>query len=174
MAVNGSAPKFTEVMSRNGVPYGGILLTGVITLFGVGLNAFVPEEAFEIVLEVSALGIIGGWATIIICQMKLVSWAKKGVLERPAFRLWGAPFTGYLTLAFLAFVLVTMAFSPTGRWVLASTVILIPLLIIGWFGLRKRIAAAAAEREGHTGAFPVVAERPAIDTPPSRGTRDDE
>ena len=173
MAVNGSAPKFTEVMSRNGVPYGGILLTGVITLFGVGLNAFVPDEAFEIVLEVSALGIIGGWATIIICQMKLVSWAKQGILERPAFRLWGAPFTGYLTLAFLAFVLVTMAFSPTGRWVLASTLVLIPLLIIGWFAMRKRIAAATAEREGHTGAFPVVAERPAIDNPPSSGTRDD-
>lgn len=46
--------------------------------------------------------------------------------------------------------------------------------VIGWFALRKRIAAAAAEREGHTGAFPVVAERPAIDHPPSSGTRDDE
>ena len=41
-------------------------------------------------------------------------------------------------------------------------------------GYHKRIAAAAAEREGHTGAFPVVAERPAIDHPPSSGTRDDE
>ena len=64
--------------------------------------------------------------------------------------------------------------APTGRRVLASTPILIPLLIIGWFALRERIATAAAEREGHTGAFPVVAERPAIDHPPSSGTRDDE
>ena len=30
------------------------------------------------------------------------------------------------------------------------------------------------EQPAITGAFPVVAERPAIDNPPSRGTRDDE
>src|SRR5947209_19490675 len=35
MAVNGSAPKFTGRMSKNGVPYGGILLTCTIGLFGV-------------------------------------------------------------------------------------------------------------------------------------------
>lgn len=163
MAVNGSAPRFTEKMSSHGVPYGGILLTAVITLLGVGLNAIVPSQAFEIVLEVAAIGIIGGWATIILCQIQLTRWAKQGRMERPHFRLWGAPYTGYLTLAFLAFVLVTMAFSETGRWVLASTVILVPLLIIGWYAFRKRIAAATAERQGLTGAFPVVAERPAID-----------
>lgn len=171
MAVNGSAPRFTERMSGSGVPYGGILLTAVITLLGVGLNAVVPSQAFEIVLEVAAIGIIGGWATIILCQMQLARWARQGRIERPSFRLWGAPWTGYLTLAFLAFVLVTMAFSETGRWVLLCSLALIPLLIIGWFAFRGRIAAAAKEREGHTGAFPVVAERPAVDNPPRFGRR---
>jgi len=166
MAVNGSAPLFTMRMSRNGVPYGGILLTSCITLLGVGLNAVVPQQAFEIVLNVSALGIIGGWGTIILCQMKLRRWAQAGRIERPSFRMFGAPFTAWLTLAFLVFVLVTMAFTPTGRWVLASLVVIIPLLIIGWFAFRTRIEAAAAAREGHTGTFPVVAERPAIDDPP--------
>jgi L-asparagine permease len=163
MAVNGSAPGFTAKMSGHGVPYGGILLTAVITLLGVGLNAAFPSEAFEIVLEVSALGIIGGWATIVLCQMKLQKWAKEGKLERPTFRLFGAPFTSYLTLAFLLFVLVTMGFSDTGRWVLASLVVLVPALVGGWFAARKGIYRAALERSGYTGPFPVVAERPAID-----------
>ena len=44
MAMNGSAPKFTARMSKQGVPYGGILLTCFICLFGVGLNAFRPER----------------------------------------------------------------------------------------------------------------------------------
>ena len=104
----------------------------------------------------TALGIIGGWATIILCQIKLQRWAKKGLAERPSFRLFGAPFTSYLTLAFLAFVLVTMGFSETGRWVLASTVVLVPLLIIGWFAYRPRIQQAAREREGYTGTLPVL------------------
>ncbi|MFS0732142.1 amino acid permease [Microbacterium sp. 1P10UB] len=159
MAVNGSAPKFTMKMSRNGVPYGGILLTSVITLLGVGLNALVPSKAFEIVLEVASIGIIGGWATIILCQMKLHRWSLQGKIERPAFRLFGAPFTAWLTLAFLAFVLVTLGFSETGRWVLASLLVLIPALIAGWYATRGRISAAAAAREGFTGTNPVIAER---------------
>lgn len=161
MAVNGSAPAFTMRMSRNGVPYGGILLTSVITLFGVGLNALVPSQAFEIVLEVAAIGIIGGWATIMLCQMKLHRWSQEGRITKPAFRLFGAPFTAWLTHAFLAFVLVTMAFSDTGRWVLASLVVLIPLLIGGWYLTRGRIAAAGAACDGYTGTKPVIAEAPA-------------
>jgi L-asparagine permease len=163
MAVNGSAPAFTGKMSKNGVPFGGILLTAALTLLGVLLNALYPSKAFEIVLEISAIGIIGGWATIILCQIQLQRWAKQGRVERPSFRLFGAPFTSYLTLAFLAFVLVTMGFSETGRWVLASLIILIPMLIVGWFAAKPRILAAAKAREGHTGTWPVVAERPAID-----------
>ncbi|MFT4307434.1 MAG: amino acid permease [Microbacterium sp.] len=163
MSVNGSAPAFTAKMSKKGVPYGGILLTALITLTGVGINALWPSEAFEIVLEVSALGIIGGWATIILCQLKLYSWAKQGKAVRPSFRLFGAPFTSYLTLAFLAFVLVTMGFSETGRWVLASLVVLIPALVIGWFAARKKIAEAAAAREGYTGTHPVVPARAAFE-----------
>ncbi|MEV8150067.1 amino acid permease [Arthrobacter sp. NPDC080073] len=157
MAVNGSAPQFTARMSKSGVPYGGILLTAVITLLGVGLNALVPSQVFEIVLEVSAIGIIGGWATIILCHIKLQAWVRLGKVIRPSFRLFGAPFTSYLTLAFLAFVLVTMGFSETGRWVLASLLLLIPLLIAGWFACRKRILEAAEARRGHTGDLPVVA-----------------
>lgn len=160
MSANGSAPKFVGVMNRNGVPYGGILLTSSITVLGVVLNALVgASEAFEVVLEVSSLGIVGGWATIILCQMQLQRWAKQGKLERPSFRMPGAPVTSWLTLAFLLLVLVTLAFSETGRWVLLSLVVLVPLLILGWFLQRDRILAAARLREGYTGANPVIARQ---------------
>jgi L-asparagine permease len=160
MAVNGSAPKFTARISRTGVPYGGILLTAVVALLGVVLNAVAPSDAFEIVLEISALGIIGCWATIVVCQIRLHQRARQGLAERTSFRMPGAPFTAYLTLGFLGFVLVTMTFSETGRWVLASTIVLVPLLVGGWFLQRRRIAEVAAEREGFTGALPVVSGPP--------------
>lgn len=147
MAVNGSAPAFTGRMSSNGVPYGGIVLTAVFTLLGVGLNAVVPAKAFEIVLEVAAIGIIGGWSTILISHIRYVQLAKKGLYERPKFRLFWAPYTSYATLAFLLFVLVTMGFSETGRWVLASLLLLFPVLIGGWFLARPRILKVAQERE---------------------------
>ncbi|MGZ4725635.1 MAG: amino acid permease [Ilumatobacteraceae bacterium] len=161
MAMNGSAPKFTSRMSSRGVPYGGICLTALIGLFGVLLNGIVPSEAFEIVLNMAALGIIASWATIVICQIQLYRWSKKGILNRPSFRLWGTPWTGYLTLAFLVGVLVLMAFDPPiGTWTVATLVVIIPALAIGWFAVRSRVLEVAREREGFTGSFPVVANRP--------------
>ncbi|WP_086513775.1 amino acid permease [Clavibacter michiganensis] len=157
MGMNGSAPRFTTVMSKGGVPFGGILLTGSITLLGVALNAVVPDQAFEIVLNVAALGIVAGWATIILCQMRLRAWAKQGKAKEPTFRLPGAPVTSWLTLAFLVSVLVLMAFDwPIGTLTIASLVVIIPLLVVGWYLQRDRILEIARVREGVTGPFPVT------------------
>ncbi len=161
MAMNGSAPKFTGVMSKRGVPYGGICLTASIGLLGVVLNGVVPAQAFEIVLNMAALGIIASWATIVICQLQLFRWSERGEMDRPAFRMWGAPYTGYATLAFLAAVLVLMAFDkPVGTWTVGTLVVIIPALIIGWYAVRGRVLEIAKQRQGFTGQFPVVANPP--------------
>ncbi|MBU3749769.1 MAG: amino acid permease [Mycobacterium sp.] len=149
MAMNGSAPQFTARMSRRGVPYGGIMLTASIGLLGVLLNSIVPDQAFEIVLNVASLGILSSWATIIICQLQLYRWSEQGRLTRPSFRMWGAPYTGYLTLVFLLSVLVLMAFNyPVGTITIGGLVVLIPALIGGWYLVRDRVAAIARERGG--------------------------
>lgn len=58
-------------------------------------------------------------------------------------------------------VLVLMAFDyPTGTYTVASLVVIIPLLIGGWYAQRSRILAIAQSREGYTGAHPVIAARP--------------
>ena len=161
MAMNGSAPKFTGRMSRRGVPYGGICLTASIGLLGVLLNGVVPTMAFEIVLNVASLGILSSWATIVICQIQLYRWSKQGRLSRPTFQLWGSPYTGYITLAFLAGVLVLMAFNrPIGTWTVASLLVLVPLLIGGWYLVRDRVLEIAQERLGYTGPLPVIANPP--------------
>ena len=161
MSVNGSAPKFTSRMSQRGVPYGGICLTAFIGLFGVLLNGVVPAMAFEIVLNMAALGIIASWGMIVLCQLQLYRWAGRGLITRPSFRMWGAPYTGYLTLAFLVAVLVLMALDPPiGTWTVATLVIIVPALIIGWYVVRARVLAVAQVRQGYTGELPVVANPP--------------
>ncbi|KAJ35430.1 L-asparagine permease, partial [Agrobacterium tumefaciens] len=149
MAVSGSAPAALAKMNKNGVPYGGIAVTAVVTVFGVALNAVVPAAAFEIALNLSALGIICAWAVIVLCQLKLWQLSQRGELVRPDFRMFGAPYTGILTLVFLFGVLVLMAFDyPVGSWTIASLLIIIPALVIGWYLLRDRIYRLAAERAG--------------------------
>lgn len=158
MALSGSAPKFAAKLNRNGVPYGGILLTAGVAFLGVILNAVVPSQAFEIVLNMAALGIIASWGMIVLCQLALYRLAKKGKAIRPVFRMIGAPYTGYLTLAFLLAVLVLMAFdSPVGTWTIGSLVVIIPALIVGWYLSRGRINQIAAARHSDTHRHPVTA-----------------
>lgn len=173
MSMNGSAPTVAGRMSSTGVPYVGILATGTIALVGVGLNAVVPEKAFEIVLNVSALGTICSWTAIVLCQLKLHRWAREGKMERPSFRLPGAPYTSYATLVFLAGVVLLMLFSDEVEQraaVIAMVVIGVPALVGGWFLARKRVNELAAARSGITGQFPVLAERPGLEAEEPRET----
>jgi len=162
MGLAGSAPRFTTVMSKGGVPYGGILLTAAVTLLGVGLNALVgASTAFEIVLNVASLGILSAWGTIVLCQLRLRRWVTEGRAVPPTFRLPGAPVTSYLTLAFLVAVVVLMAIDwPIGSLTVLSLAIIVPLLVLGWHLQRDRILALAQLREGITGPFPVTGRDP--------------
>lgn len=146
LAFNGSAPSFLSRMSRSGVPYAGVLLTAFIYLLGVILNLFVPKDAFDIALELSAVGIIGMWSMIMISHLYMVKASKAGLIERPQFRLPGAPYTNYLTVAFLLFVL-AMTWQtgghdgglPTGKIVVGCIPLILLALVVGWFAVRKRV-----------------------------------
>ncbi|GAA3545542.1 amino acid permease [Amycolatopsis ultiminotia] len=150
---SGAAPPAFGRMNRRGVPYGGILLTGVIGLLGVVLNYVAPSQAFEIALNATSLGVISSWATIVLCQMRLRRWARQGRLPRPAFRLFGAPGTAWLTLAFLAAVLILIACDyPTGTYTMVVLAVLVVLLVLGWYRRRGRILAVAQQRRLDAGA----------------------
>ncbi len=61
-----------------------------------------------------------------------------------------APFTSWLTLAFLLVVVVMMAFDyPNGTWTIATIPVLAVLLTLGWFGLRKRAQEVKREQQAH-------------------------
>ncbi|WP_199258647.1 amino acid permease [Paracoccus binzhouensis] len=148
MAVSGSAPAALARMNKAGVPYMGIAVTAFVTVLGVILNAIVPAAAFEIAMNVAALGIITAWGVIVLCQLKLWHLSRKGEIARPAFRMFGAPFTGVATLAFLLGVVVLMAFDyPIGTWTVASLLVIVPALVIGWHLARDRIHSIAQQHE---------------------------
>ncbi|SFQ72382.1 amino acid permease [Amycolatopsis rubida] len=146
MSLAGSAPKFTGVMNRNQVPYGGILLTSSVCVVGVGLNYVVPKDAFEIVLNFAAVGILGTWAIIVLSHLLFVRKAQRGEATRPRFRLPFSPYTEIATLAFLAAVVVLMGFDKTGRITLMALPVIVVALVAGWFVVRKRIDMSAFDK----------------------------
>ncbi len=154
LSMGGSAPKFMSRMSKQQVPYAGILVTVAIYIIGVVLNYFVPSQVFEIVLNIASLGILSSWGFIVVCQMKLRKAIKEGKAKDISFKMPGAPFTSWLTLLFLFSVLVLMAFDyPNGTYTVATIPLLVVLLVLGWFGLRKRALEVKALEEEHAENF---------------------
>ena len=145
MAAAGSAPRFTSVMNARHVPYGGVLLTCGIATLGVGLNAWLPGQAFEIVVNFAALGVACTWVMIMLCHLVFVRRTRASTppadrLARPSFRLKGWPWVNVLTIAFLAAVVVDMGVDggTTGAWTIAALPVIAAVLAIGWAGSRRR------------------------------------
>ncbi|MEY9843463.1 amino acid permease [Streptacidiphilus sp. MAP5-3] len=140
LSAAGSAPKFTGTMSARAVPYGGILFTAGFALIGVVLNAWLPGEAFDIVVNIASLGVISTWVMIMICHALFVRRAKAGHAQRPSYRLGGSPWVEIVTIAFLVFVVVEMGAQggSVGRWTVLLIIPVAAALTIGWYAIRRR------------------------------------
>ncbi|RLU81370.1 L-asparagine permease [Streptomyces griseocarneus] len=148
MAMSGSAPQFTGRMNKGRVPYGGILLTAFFCVLGVVLNFVVPKDAFEIVLNFAAIGIIGTWGMIMVCSLLFWRRSKEGRVTRPGYRLPWAPYTQIVTLVFLACVLGLMAADDgPGRTTVLCLPLIVAALVGGWYVVRGRVARIKREAE---------------------------
>ncbi len=139
MAIAGSGPKFAERMNKNKVPYGGIIITSALGLIGVVLNAVLPSDAFDIIMNLAGIGIAGTWGAILVTHLVFLKRVKEGKEQRPEFRMPGAPYTNYLALLFFGIVVLSNLSSESGRWTLALFVVVILAMIAGWFFVRGRI-----------------------------------
>ncbi|WP_082468802.1 amino acid permease [Sciscionella sediminilitoris] len=150
LAQRGEAPRFAGRMSSRQVPVGGIALTAIVYLAGIVLNFFVPKEAFDLATSVAGVGVIATWAAFLYSNARFNARTRRGELERPSFRMPGAPWTNYGTLIFLALVVVLMGFTDETAQRIAFF-IAVPgaavVLIIGWLCVRKRSHAAARAEE---------------------------
>ncbi|WP_328609775.1 amino acid permease [Amycolatopsis sp. NBC_00345] len=144
LAEKGEAPKFVGKMNSRHVPYGGILFTSIAYVLGVVLNYIVPSEAFDIAIAVASLGVVATWATLIYSQLRMRQAALRGELERPSYRMPGAPYTNWATLAFLVLVVVLMGFSDGAEKIAFYSIpAIVVVLVLGWrFVSRRRPADA--------------------------------
>jgi L-asparagine permease len=148
MAMRQEAPRFTGALSSRHVPVGGIVLTAATFLAGVALFYFLPERAFNIATAVASLGVVTTWGVLVHCQTRL---RRSG--HRSAFPMPGSPYTNWLTLGFLALVVLLMPFADRDQRI---AFYLIPALVAGiWLGWlmvrRRRIAGEPALDTGISG-----------------------
>jgi len=156
LGVSKQAPSFTLKMSSQGVPWAGIVMTSVVYVFGAVLNALTPD-AFEVALEAAALGVLFTWGTIFLCQLKLRSLVRRGVIPASPFQMPGHPWTSIVGLVFLVLVMIGLAIggwqsSPyfwkkTDFLVVVLGIPLIAILLqIGWMFIKPKVVANTGDR----------------------------
>ena len=140
LAVAGEAPKVAAKLNRHGVPAGGIAITASLGLIGVFINYLYPSKAFEVVMNLAAIGIAGTWISILASHMVFVLKARKGETTRPSFQLRGAPVANVVTILVLLCTIIAMWFEPeVGRPTIFLFLGVCVLMVLGWFAVRNRI-----------------------------------
>lgn len=148
LGVNGQAPKFFKKISRNGVPLYGTIAVLIGLAVGVVLNYIAPPKIFVYVYSASVLPGMIPWFIILISHIGFRK-AKGAALDKHPFKMPFAPFTNYLTIAFLLMVLVGMWFNDDTRISLIVGVIFLALVVISYyvFGIGKRTQANLTKSE---------------------------
>lgn len=115
LANNGKASKKLGKVTKNGVPGLAVVASATVLLVGVLLNYIVPAKVFTWVTSIATFAAIWTWGVILLSQIryrKSLNIKEKQALK---FKLPLFPYSSYISLAFLALVLVVMAFSPDTR-----------------------------------------------------------
>lgn len=124
LAVQGNAPKVLTKLNKNHVPVVGILVSAFFAVICVIINKVIPEKALGILMSLVVSSLIINWIMISLTHLFFRKEKKaKGI--KTSFPTIFYPWTNYLSLLFLAGVLVMMWF--TG---LKISVELIPLWLL--------------------------------------------
>lgn len=145
LSLEGQAPRSVGHLSGRAVPARAIGVTFGVMLLGVVINAVDPDGAFTYITSASTVAIIFSWAMIVIAHLGYQRRVAAGEIGRSGFRMPFAPYSNYFVLAFLALVLVLLAFDSETRTALYVTPPVAAAVLVGYVVHRRRAARGAAQ-----------------------------
>ncbi len=131
LAIQGNAPKIFGKLNSGGTPVIAVLVSTAFTLITVLLSYLDPEKVFLYFMALATISIIINWAIILIVQLKFRR--QKQQLNQPLiFKMPLYPVASYISLAFLAAIVVIMAFMPAMRYSLYIAPVWLLCLYVGY------------------------------------------
>ncbi|GAB1156424.1 amino acid permease [Paenibacillus illinoisensis] len=137
MAKDRNAPESFARLNGRKVPSNALFFSTLVILVAIILNYVMPEGVFTLITSVSTVCFIFVWGIMVICHLKYRR-TQPEIASRSHFKLPLYPFSNYLILAFLAFVLVVLALAEDTRVALFVTPVWFILMAgIYWFKKKK-------------------------------------
>ncbi|MDR2399877.1 MAG: amino acid permease [Endomicrobium sp.] len=123
LALQNNAPKIFLKTNKRGVPFNAIFISSAITFLVVPLNYFIPNwvNAFKIIVNFVVVYILTNWTIITLSHLKFKQKNEETLFPSPFY-----PYSNYITLAFIGFILAAMATPQLG---MIKQVIAIPFWI---------------------------------------------
>ncbi|WP_125606793.1 amino acid permease [Lapidilactobacillus bayanensis] len=114
-------------LSKTQVPAPALVFSGLIIAIAVLLNLVIPDDVFTLVSSVATTCFLFIWGAIIVAHLR---YRKTAAGQVSKFKVPGAPFTDYLVLAFLTFVVIVLLMNHSTLIALVVAVIWIVLLAV--------------------------------------------
>lgn len=132
LALQNNGPQFFGKLSANQTPSRGILFSALFLFIAVILNYIVPEQVFLYISAVATVAVVTSWTIILITHLKFRKAKSKNEQMKLSFKMPLYPLSTYFSLAFLALVIVLMAFIDGMREALYVAPIWFAILYIGF------------------------------------------
>ena len=130
LARQGNAPAPLARTNRFGSPWLGILVSSAVTAVAVLLTYLFPDTVFLYVMSVTTIAAVINWTMIVITDMRFRARLRSRGEAPAGFAMPGFPWTSALVLAFLAMLVVLMAFIPSYRVALVVGPVWLVVLLV--------------------------------------------
>lgn len=129
LAAEKNAPEIFSKLNKRSVPSRALYFSTIVIFIVVILNYVMPEGVFTLVSSVATVCFIWIWGILVVCHLKYRK-SRPELAKINKFKMPLYPITNYMTLAFLAFILVVLALAEDTRVSLFITPIWFILLIV--------------------------------------------
>lgn len=146
LAKDKNAPVSMAKLNIRKVPTNALFFSTVVILISVVLNYIMPEGVFTLITSISTVCFIFIWGITVISHLKYRK-TRPDLAKINKFKLPMYPFSNYLILAFLAFVLVVLALAEDTRVALFVTPAWFVLLLVIYKMKRKESHVEQMEQE---------------------------
>ncbi|WP_409273473.1 amino acid permease [Neobacillus sp. SCS-31] len=132
LSLQKNGPAYFSKLNSSSSPSRGILFSSLFLLIAVFLNYIVPEKVFMYISAVATVAVITSWTIILLTQQKFRKARSAAEVAELEFKLPFYPYSSWFALAFLALVIVLMAFIEGMRVALFVGPIWYAILYIGY------------------------------------------
>ena len=143
LAAHGDAPQILVALTRRKVPARSILTGTAFGYAAVVASVISPTGVFSFLVNASGAAMLILYFMIGVAQIRHRSAMTDAEIAASPVRMWLFPWLSYATQAGILAVLIAMAFVPGLSSQLYTTLILVTLLLLAWFALRRSSPYAA-------------------------------